>query len=240
MAKSKNGSGKKGGGSRRSRAESSTGKKADQVEMRKAASLDLPEPVELSSDDFKLHYRAIKLAKDSLDRHKSLYDGCCKQAKKVSEELLAAVKLAIQYEGKDPEDIRKDLEIRGFVLKQTGSYLQLTLHDTLAGDVNDQAYKRGLADGKAGRSASSKYPEGSDLAEEYGRGWRHGTAENMGMSAEQADAAVGGEGEEPNRNPNPSGGAGDQEEGDTEFDEAGEPEIPKSLDRRARQPELAH
>ncbi len=47
------------------------------------------------------------------------------------------------------------------------------------------AWARGYADGESGRSADARAPENSDIALEYSRGWRHGTAKNLGMTPEE-------------------------------------------------------
>lgn len=174
-------------GARRSRAESSTGAKENKVEMRKAKDLDLPEPVELKSDDFQMHYRAIKAATEKKDTANNLLRGCYKQAKKVHPMLAEAVRKAITIErADDPEAVKAELEMFGFVLKETGHHIQLSIHDSLLGDVNEAAELRGYKDAKASRVAASVYPEGSDLHALYMRGWQRGTAENLGMTIEDA------------------------------------------------------
>jgi hypothetical protein len=188
MAKGKKNGTARGARKRRGKSESMTGKKAGEVEVR-TGELDLQQ-IEINDDDFDLHFRAMKGAVDRQKTAKNLYDGCCKAAKKVSPELLDAVKRALKFEGMDPADIKRQMEIDGYVLKRTASPIQLTVFDTLAGDVADQAYKRGYDDGENGRTAADKYPAGSDLSGHYTRGWRHGTAKNLGLTPEQADAAA--------------------------------------------------
>ena len=177
------------GGKRRGKSEAMTGAKDATVEVRKAGELDL-KPVEIDDGDFDLHFRATKNAKERVETATSLYRTCLKNAKKVSPELHDAIKDAMKFEGMDPHDIKRQMEISGYVLRKTGSSVQLTIHDSLLGDTKDAYYKRGHADGKAGRTADARAPEGSDVAMEYLRGWQHGTASNLGMSPEEADAAA--------------------------------------------------
>lgn len=176
---------------RRGKSEAMTGAKENEVEVRIGhnSSLNLPEPIALSDDDFDLHYKATKSAKEKMNTAKRLYDGCCKNAKKVSADMLAAVKQAIAYDGADPEDIKKDLEIRGYVLKRRESPTQLVIHDMLDGDVQEHAYKRGFGDGEAGRPANNRYPEGSDLAAKYSDGWTRGQAKLVGVELLPKDDA---------------------------------------------------
>lgn len=188
MAKRANGNGRpKGKRTKRTKVD-----KADTAEMRSGGELDLKQ-VTIDDADFDMHLRAVKGAVDRQKTAKNLYDGCCKAAKKVSEELLAAVKKAIKFEGMDVDDIKRALEIDGYVLRKTGSPVQLTIHDSLMGDVNQAADTAGYRDAKAGRVAKSPYPESSDLHELYMGGWQRGTRENLGMeiSDEAADAVRG-------------------------------------------------
>lgn len=197
------------GRGRKSRAEDATGAKEATVEVRKGE-LEL-KPVEINDGDFDLHLRAMKSAVERQKTAKNLYDGCCKAAKKVSEHLLNSVKLAIKYEGMDIEDIKADLTVKGYVLKKTGSPVQITLHDVLAGDVNKAAYERGKNDALNGRGCKPPYPEGSDLAEEYNTGWRNGIGSNLGLTEAETEAAVmaGPEDEDEDEAPHPEPEAGD-------------------------------
>lgn len=163
---STNGKSKRGG---KSKAEASTGKNEATAEMRKAE-LDL-QPIEIDDGDFDMHLRAMKGAVDKQKIAKNLYDGCCKAAKKVSPDLLDALKRAIKFEGMDREDIKRQLEIDGYVLKKTGSSVQLTIHDVILGDVNANAFEQGYANGMAGTAISNRFPEGSDLARLYEEGY---------------------------------------------------------------------
>jgi len=158
--------------------------RGDEAEMRKG-SLEL-QPVELKSDDFALHLRSTKAAVERMKSAKNLYDGCCKSAKKVSPQLLEAVKLAIKFEGKDMQEVKSALEVLGFVLKETDHPLQLTIHDTLLGDVNEAAYARGEKSGAAGMAMANPYPDGSDLAEQYATGWRNGQAKLLNLPLEES------------------------------------------------------
>jgi len=148
--------------------------KADGAEMRKA-SLDTQQ-IELKSDDFDFHFKNTKAAKVRMGTAKSAYDACLKAAKKVSDQLHASVKLALSIEGKDLYDVKTQLEVFGFVLKVTDHPLQLTIHDTLLGDVSDAAFARGGKAGAAGMPMANPYPDSSDLAARYADGWGAGQA----------------------------------------------------------------
>lgn len=186
MAKSKTGTPKRGGG-RRSKAESMTEEKANLAEVNKV--LDL-KPIEIDEKDFNVHYRSIKSALEKKDTAVSLLRGARKQAKEASPDILAAVEETIKLERLDQYTIVTRLQRIGYALKKAESPIQLSLHNTLLGDANETAYKRGFKDGEAGHTANNDYPEGSDLAAEYTRGWNHGTAKNLGMSPEAADEAI--------------------------------------------------
>lgn len=187
MVKSKNSAPKRGGGSRRSKAESVTEEKENSVEVNKV--LDL-HPIEIDEKDFNVHYKSIKSALEKKDTAVSLLRGARKQAKEASPDILAAVEETIKLERLDQDTIVTRLQRIGYALKKAESPIQLTLHNTLLGDAKDTSYNRGFKDGEAGRTANNDYPEGSDLAAEYTRGWNHGTAKNLGMSPEAADVAI--------------------------------------------------
>lgn len=184
-------------GTRRSKAESMTGAKENAVEVRRAngvghnSDLALPEPVTIASDDFQMHFKAAKAATEKKDTAVNLLRGVYKAAQKLHPQLPAAIKKAIAIErDPDPFRIKAELEVLGIALKETQCPIQLTVHDTLLGDVKEQAYKRGYSAGEKGQTANCPYPEGSDLGVEYLRGHLHGTGKNMGMTPEQVDAAV--------------------------------------------------
>jgi len=160
--------------------------KQDQVEVRQD---ELP-GIEIDDSDFDMHFRALKGAVEKMKTAKNLYDGCCKSAKKVSPELLDAVKYAIKLEGLDAADVKRELEIKGYALKRTGSSVQLTIHDTLLGDEEDLAYRRGKEAGASGKSNANPYPKASSLAEEYDRGWRAGVGGNLGLTEGETEDAV--------------------------------------------------
>ena len=162
--------------------------KDDVVEMREGE-LEL-KAIEIDDGDFDMHFRSIKGAKEKMATAKNLYDGCCKAAKKVSQDLLDTVKLAISLEVKDPADIKRELEKQGYALKRLGTSVQLTIHDTLLGDVNDAAYARGKDAGGKGKSLNNPYPAGSDLAEQYAAGWRNAVGGTLGLSEEETEDAV--------------------------------------------------
>lgn len=185
MGKQKNGAGR-----RRSKAEAMTGAKASSVEVR-GGDLGLPQPVEIASGDFQTHYRAIKAAIEKKDTANALLRGCYKAAKALHPNLPDAIRKAIAIERvDDPSEVKAELEVLGIALRETNCPVQLTVFDTLLGDPDKQAYARGFDDGKAARAARNPFPDGSPLAGKYADGWRHGTAANLGISPDRADAAA--------------------------------------------------
>lgn len=213
----------------RGKSEDMTGAKADTVEMRTAGEFDLQQVV-IDDGDFDLHFKAAKSAKEMAEKYQSLYRGQLKSAKKVSNELHDSVKLAMSLESKDPAEIKRDLEVHGYVLKRQGCPIQLSIHDTLMGDVKDGAEKRGRMDAVAGRAANCPYPENSDLKALYMKGHQAGIMDNMNMSDEDRAKILAANGEGP-------GDEDDQgiedEVGDTEFGEDGAPVVPQSATSQA-------
>lgn len=182
----------KRGGVRKSKAESMTGAKAAKVEVRGGMGDNAPEMKLPAPDDFLHHMKSIKGCKEKLETAKSLVSHAKKAANKSCAGLSKTIERLIGIEREnDPFAFQREMEMLGLGLKVTNSPIQLSVFDTLAGDVEDQAYKRGVSDGEAGRSASNPYPENSDLAESYSSGWRHGTGKNLGLSPGQVDAATG-------------------------------------------------
>lgn len=163
--------------------------KDDAVETRSAGELDLQQ-IEINDGAFDLHFRSLKSAVEKMKTAKNLYDSCAKAAKKVSPELLDAVKYAIKLEGLDAADVKRELEIKGYALRRSGSPIQLTIHDTLMGDENELAFKRGKDAGADGKANANPYPATSDLAAEYDRGWSAGTGGNLGLTDEETEDAV--------------------------------------------------
>ena len=163
-----------GGRKKRGSPAKKTVDKADVAEVNTVSNkLDL-KPIEIDDGDFDMHYKAMKGAKEKFDQSKRLYDGCCKAAKKVSDELLDSVKRAMKFDGMDQDAIKRLLEIDGYVLRKTNSAIQLTLHNVLMGDAVQTAYQRGFDAGLAGDGNANRYPVGSDLAERYDIGWGEG------------------------------------------------------------------
>lgn len=208
----------------KSRAENMTGAKAAETEVRE---LDL-KPVEIASDDVQLHIKACKAAKEKVDTANSVLRTCYKNAGKVHKELPGAIRKAITAErDNDPAKLKAELEVLGITLRETGSQIQLSVFDTLAGDPNKQAYERGKADALNGRSATCPFPEGSEPAEHYMTGWRNGIASNLNMGDGGSDTrdapGIGGDGRVLDPDDNEHEGEGD--------------DIPAHLDRPA---EAAH
>lgn len=186
-----------GKGKRRSKAEADTGAKANAVEVRTAKggigdnSGDLGLPVVIESKDFHYHLKAYKAAIEKKDTAVSLVRGVLKGAAQLHKELPGALKEAVTVErDNDPFRLKQRLEVLGIALKETGSPIQISVFDTLHGDVAQQSYERGFGDGENGRTLNDRYPVGSDLSAQYVRGWRHGTGKNLGQSPEQVDAAL--------------------------------------------------
>ena len=178
-------------GRRKSKAEAMTGAKAGAVEKR-GGDLGLPEPVMIDSGDFQLHFKAIKAATEKKDTANNLLRGCYKAANKLNPHLGDAIKAAISIERDgDAAKVKAKLEVFGIALKETGCPIQLNVFDTLLGDAVDQAYKRGEADARAGKSADNRYPVGSDLADAYTDGWQHGIAHNVGLDEQQTEQVLG-------------------------------------------------
>lgn len=157
-------------GGRKSKAESVTGAKEAKVEVRKGE-LDLQQ-IEIASNDFQYHMKAIRAATEKKDTANNLLRGCYKAAKQVHPKLGKAIKDAIQYErADDDQDLRDDLQMLGIILREIESPIQITLHDTLLGDVLDVAFRRGKKDAENEKMSSSPYPVPSDLDERYRAGW---------------------------------------------------------------------
>lgn len=178
------------GGKRRSRAESMTGKKEGSVEVRTPAigdnsKLALPDP-----SDFDHHYKSMRGARDKVKTAQALSSQASESANKCAPGLSKVIKETLKIEDEnDPVKLARHLELMGMGLKHINSSIQITIFDTLAGDEEDLVYKRGFEDGKAGRTADNRYPEGSSLHALYAKGWRHGTASNLGISPADADKA---------------------------------------------------
>lgn len=196
MAKNKT-TPRRGRGKSKSKAESMTGKKAATTEVRQvgeghnSGELALPKP-----DDWDFHFRSIKGLAEKSATAASLLRHAKKSAEKSGINMEAMNRTLSEDKAPDPAKMTRFLEQLGLGLKQSGSTLAITVHDSLAGDVADQSYKRGFADGEAGRTANNKYPENSDLAKQYTRGWMHGTGKNLGKTPEEVDAALADEGDE--------------------------------------------
>lgn len=186
--KKKNGSAKR---ARRSKAESSTGAKEAHAEMRTASDaqteMDMPKP-----DDILFHMKNIKSWKEKATTINSGVRNARKSAAQVSkllpaiiDELLALERLA------DQSEFKRRMEMLGAGLKAIGSPYQINIFDTLAGDVQSQAHKRGANDGAAGRSANCPYPDGSDMAAQYMAGWSEEQAKILGVDLSHDDRPAG-------------------------------------------------
>lgn len=147
--------------------------------------MKLPAP-----DDWNHHKKSIAGWREKVTTAQSHLRNAIKIAKKAGVNMESLNLLVGIERDNDPKKAAGFFNQIGLGLELSECSLRLTVHDTLAGDEEVLVYKRGYADGEAGRTAENKYPEGSDLAKVYSRGWRHGTAKNLGMTPEQSDAAV--------------------------------------------------
>lgn len=160
-------------GGRRSKAESMTGAAEATVEMR-TSDLGLGEPLQIPSVDFKGRLKTLQELNKSLKSVKSAISNSYKAAKEVSDEMLDALKLALSLETKSADKIARTLKLHGYVLDQTGSNIQITLHDALMGNAEQAAYKLGFARGIKGAGLDVRYPKDTPLNENYALGWRNG------------------------------------------------------------------
>ena len=188
---------KNGKGRKRSKSEASTGAKENAAEMRKGE-LSLGEPVVIDSSTFHFHLKAIKSATERKDTANNLLRGCYKAAKQVNEHLGDKIKKVIELErSNDPAKFKAELEVLGIALKETGSPIQLTIHDTLMGDQDELAYKRGKDAGGNGKPCASPYPKGTSLDEQWCTGWRNAVGGTLGLSEQETEEAVSGAVEDP-------------------------------------------
>lgn len=174
---------------RRSRAESMTGKKAGKTEVRKIGIGDNSELALPAPDDWNHHKKSIAGWREKVTTAQSNLRNAIKTAKKAGINMDSLNMVVGIERANDPKKALDFFSQVDLGLNLSESSLRLTVHDTLAGDEMDLVYKRGFADGSAGRTADNKYPESSDLALEYARGWKHGTGKNLGLTPEQVDAS---------------------------------------------------
>lgn len=189
MAKNGKANGKSRG-ARRSKADSMTEAKANKAEMRQASDaqpeMDLPKP-----DDILFHMRSIKGLKERATTVNAAVRNARKSAAKLNKFLPVVIDELLALERADDQTaFQHRMEMLGLGLQAIGHHVQLSIHDTLLGDVNEAAELRGYKDAKAGRVAGAVYPEGSDLHALYMKGWQRGTAENLGMTIEDTDDAL--------------------------------------------------
>lgn len=172
---------------RKSKAESATGKKEAAAEMRKASDTDelaLPKP-----DDILFHMKAIKGWKERITTLQGSMRNALKAAKKVNKFLPEVINELLALERlDDPTEFKRRMESLGIGLKAIGAPYQLTLHDTLLGDQNELAAKRGYQNGKAGTAINNPYPENSTLSDIYVENYVKGQAELLGASVPETAA----------------------------------------------------
>lgn len=148
------------------------------------AALAIPEP-----DDWNHHKKTILGWREKVTTAQSHLRNAIKQAKKAGVNM-ESFNLVVGIEREnDPSKALQFFKQIDLGLSLGESSVRITPHDTLAGDQTELVYKRGYADGEAGRTADNRYPENSELHATYARGWRHGTGKNLGLSPEQVDAA---------------------------------------------------
>lgn len=189
MAGRKPAKGARSGRARRSKGESFTGAKENKAEVRKAGSFDQIEIV-IADKDFTFHFKNAKEAKRRMDEAQGHYRAQLKAAKEVGPDVLDAVKLALQWGDKSAADTKRRLELLGYALKQVGGPIQLSVLDSLAKDVIEDAEARGYDDAKAGESQRRRYPENSDLSKLYDLGFMKGTIENLPITDEAKAASL--------------------------------------------------
>lgn len=178
----------RGSRKRRGASESMTGAKEGEVQVRTIgdnSSLAMPEP-----DDWNHHRKAILGWREKVTTAQGGLRNAIKQAKKSGVDM-KAFDLVVGIERQnDPAKALNFFQQLDMGLSLSGeTTVRITPHDTLAGDQIELVYKRGFADGEAGRTADNRYPEGSELHSEYARGWRHGTGKNLNLTPEQVDAS---------------------------------------------------
>ena len=173
---------------KRGKAESMTGAKANSVEKRTPSQtdMDLPKP-----DDIVFHMKTIKGFKDMQTSAGGRVRAARLAAKKCNSLLPGLIDELIGLERlTDKGEFKRRLEALGVGLKTVGAPIQLSVFDTLAGDVNKQAYDRGKAEADAGKGCNCPYPEGTDLADSYNTGWRNATGGKLGLTEAQTAAAT--------------------------------------------------
>ena len=163
----------RGRGKKRGRPAKKIVDKADVVEMKAVGELGFT-PIEIVDDDYDMHMRSFVTAVENQKIAKNAYDRCCKAAKKVSDKFLELCKLGLKWKGKSAEEHAQLMQMHGYILKRSGSNVQLTLHNILLGDAVETAYKRGFDQGFGGMANDNRYPSGSDLAERHDLGWGEG------------------------------------------------------------------
>jgi hypothetical protein len=159
--------------------------------VRKLGGDNAPELKLPSEEDFNYHLKNIRGAIEKKDTAVNLVRLANQSAEKACKGFGKTIARLIKLDrSDDPMAFQRELELLGYGLKVTGSPIQLSIHDMLLGDVTQQAYKRGFEAGESGKGLSNPYPDPSDLAAEFTRGYGHGQAKNLGLTTEQADAAV--------------------------------------------------
>lgn len=173
---------------RRGKGESMTEAQATSVQVRGPVdTAELPLP---AVEDYTHHKKNILGCLDSLESAKSRYRKALQSAQAVGIDTNALLEARRIVRENDPAKTAARLNQLAFALEQEGFSIHITVHDTLAGDQLDQIYRRFFKDGKEGKALDNRYPAGSDLFAQAARAWRHGMADNLGQTPEQADAAV--------------------------------------------------
>lgn len=222
MAKNgKAGKGTRGSRARRGKSEDFTGAAEAKVETRAAtpaSELDLPKP-----DDLAYHKKTITGYREQVSSAQGRLRNAIKAAKKSGIDMWSLDQTIAAERENDPVAVRKRFEQLAMGFRESGLPIQITVHDTLAGDVTEAAYKRGFEAGKNGQTLNNVYPKGSDLAEQYATGWRNGMASNVKGGTEAVQ----------------NGEADEVDEADGDGIEADAPPAPIGAAER-REPEFAH
>lgn len=176
---------------KRSKAESFTGAKENAVEVR-SGELELMEPLHIPARDFNTSLNRMREINSKMATLKSAYSNELKRAGDIDEDMPPALKLALAYDKKSPKQVIRHLQIHGYVLRETGNDIQLTLHDLKMGDSKQVAYQEGFDIGAAGRGLprESKYPINSELDNEFVRGHGDGQKRHLPIREVANDPGV--------------------------------------------------
>jgi hypothetical protein len=176
---------------RRGKGEEFTGAKENAVQVREGE-LNL-QTVAIPANDFRSKLRAARDIVKQQNQLKSAYSHLMKGAKDIDEDLPDALKLALSLDKKNDGQVVRHLQIHGFVLRETGSNIQITLQDLLmSANPKQTAYRQGYEIGAAGKGLprESNYPIHSELDNEFVRGHADGQRQHLPVQAAANDEAA--------------------------------------------------